>query len=128
MTGLQALVALALFAPGVLGPQLGYGEGAISLFATACFAVGVATSLYGGLLAARLGSFMVAALCALAIAIAMAVASIGTLAALVASGLIVGLAFGPETPASSTLLARLARPEQRPLISPCARPATRSAP
>ena len=51
MTGLQALVALALFAPGVLAPQLGYGEGAISLFATACFAVGVATSLYGGLLA-----------------------------------------------------------------------------
>ena len=116
MTGLQALVALALFAPGVLGPQLGYGEGAISLFATACFAVGVWTSLYGGLLAARLGSFMVAALCALAIALAMAVASIGTLAALLVSGLIVGLAFGPETPASSTLLARLARPEQRPLI------------
>jgi MFS family permease len=32
------------------------------------------------------------------------------------AGLIVGLAFGPETPASSTLLARLARSEQRPLI------------
>ena len=116
MTGLQALVALALFAPGVLGPQLGYGEGAISLFATACFSVGAATSLYGGLLAARLGSFMVAALCALAVAVAMAVASLGTLAALLVSGIIVGLAFGPETPASSTLLARLARPEQRPLI------------
>ena len=59
---------------------------------------------------------MVAALCALAVAIAMAVASFGTLAALLVSGIIVGLAFGPETPASSTLLARLARPEQRPLI------------
>jgi MFS family permease len=116
MTGLQALVALALFAPGVLGPQLGYGEGAISLFATACFAVGAATSLYGGMLAARLGSFTVAALCGLAVAVAMAVASLGTLAALLLSGLIVGLAFGPETPASSTLLAKLARPGQRPLI------------
>jgi MFS family permease len=118
MTGLQALVALALFAPGVLAPKLGLDEHDIGLFATAVFAVGMATSIYGGVLAARLGSFAVAALCALAVAAAMALATAaGTSTALViAAGLVLGLAFGPETPASSALLARLAKTEQRPLI------------
>ncbi len=116
MTGLQALVAIALFAPGVLAPKLGIAEREVGAFTTAVFAVGAATSVYGGLLAARLGPFAVAALCALAVALAMAVAAIGTLPALIVAGVLLGLAFGPETPASSTLLARLARPEQRPLI------------
>ena len=116
MTGLQALVALALFAPGVLAPKLGIGERDISLFTTSVFVVGVATSMAGGMLAARLGSLSVAALCALAVAAAMATAMHGSAAALIAAGAILGLAFGPETPASSALLARLSRPEQRPLI------------
>jgi MFS family permease len=116
MTGLQALVAVALFAPGVLAPKLGIGEGDISLFTTSVFVVGVATSMAGGMLAARLGSFAVAAMCALAVAVAMGITSHTSTAALVVAGAILGLAFGPETPASSALLARLARPEQRPLV------------
>jgi hypothetical protein len=56
MTGLQALVALALFAPGVLAPKLGIGERDISLL-TSVFVVGVATSMAGGMLAARLDRF-----------------------------------------------------------------------
>ena len=116
MTGLQALVAVALFAPGVLAPRLGLGQTEISVFATCVFAVGALTSVYGGLAAARLGPFAVAALCALAVAASMLAAWLATLTALVAAGLLLGLAFGPETPASSTLLSKLARPEQRPLI------------
>ncbi|MEZ0302602.1 MAG: MFS transporter [Hyphomicrobiaceae bacterium] len=116
MTGLQALVALALFAPGVLAPKFGISERDISLFTTSVFVVGVATSMAGGMLAARLGSLSVAALCALAVAAAMTTAMHGSSAALIAAGAILGLAFGPETPASSALLARLSRPEQRPLI------------
>lgn len=116
MTGLQALVALALFAPGVLAPKLGIGERDISLFTTSAFVVGVATSLVGGMLAAWLGSLAVAALCALAVGAAMATVMQGSAVALVIAGAMLGLAFGPETPASSALLARLARPEQRPLI------------
>jgi MFS family permease len=46
----------------------------------------------------------------------MALCGLGTLPALVAAGLLLGLAFGPETPASSTLLSKLATPRQRPLI------------
>jgi MFS family permease len=45
-------------------------------------------------------------------AIGMSASTLG----LVAAGAVLGLAFGPETPASSALLARLGRPQQRPLI------------
>ena len=116
MTATQALVAFGLFAPGVLAPKLGLAVSSVSLFATAVFAVGMATSLYGGLLAQRFGPCRVAAGCALAVALAMMIAAEASLVALVVAGLCLGLAFGPETPASATLLGRLASPEQRPLI------------
>ncbi len=116
MTATQALVALALFAPGVLAPKLGLTVGDVSLFAAAVFATGMATSFYGGRLADRYGSCRVAAFCAFAVAAGMLCATASSTAALMIAGILVGVAFGPETPASSTLLGRLARPEQRPLI------------
>jgi MFS family permease len=116
MTGVQALVAIALFAPGVLAPKLGLEVSDISIYATAVFAVGMATSLYGGILAQRFGPCRVAAGCALAVCVGMLIATGATTPALLIAGLCVGLAFGPETPASSTLLGRLATPRQRPLI------------
>jgi MFS family permease len=116
MTALQALVALALFAPGVLAPSLGLGVAEVGLFTTTVFAVGMATSLVGGKLARQFGPCVVATGCAIAVACGMGLASVGGLIFLVLAGLVVGLAFGPETPASSTLLSSLATPAQRPLI------------
>jgi MFS family permease len=116
MTGTQALVALALFAPGVLAPKLGLSVADISLFTAIVFAVGMATSLFGGRFADRYGACRVAAFCALAVAAGMLCAAASSTVTLLIAGILVGMAFGPETPASSTLLGRLARPEQRPLI------------
>lgn len=116
MTGTQALVALALFAPGVLAPRLGLTVQDVSLFAVCVFTVGMATSFAGGRLADRFGSCRVAAGCALAVALGMACATQSSAAMLIASGALIGLAFGPETPASSKLLGRLASPANRPLI------------
>lgn len=116
MTATQALVALALFAPGVLAPRLGLGVREVGYFAVAVFAVGMATSFVGGRLADRFGSCRVAAACAIAVALGMACAMSSSAGLLIAGGMLVGLAFGPETPASSKLLGRLARPEQRPLV------------
>jgi MFS family permease len=117
MTGLQALVSLALFAPGVLAPKTGLSEGALALFATTVFAVGTVTSFWGGALADRFGSFRVASLCALVTAAGMLVfvAGSGAVAAVVA-GVLVGLAFGPETPASAALLNRLSTEANRPFV------------
>jgi MFS family permease len=113
---LQAIVAMALFAPGVLAPRLGLSELAIALFSTACFAVGMAGALWGGALVARFGSLGVASACMVAVIVSMALGASGSLVALLLAGLMLGLAFGPETPASSALLGKLARPEQRSTI------------
>ncbi len=116
MTGTQALVALALFAPGVLAPKLDLSVADISRFTAIVFAVGMATSLFGGRLADRYGACRVAAFCAFSVAAGMLCAAASSTVTLLIAGILVGLAFGPETPASATLLGRLARPEQRPLI------------
>lgn len=116
MTGLQALVALALFAPGVLAPKLALDVVDVGLFTTAVFATGMATSFAGGRLAARYGPCAIAAACAVATAAAMSIASAGTTFMLVIAGLVLGLAFGPETPASSTLLSKLVTDATRPLV------------
>jgi MFS family permease len=117
MTGLQALVALALFAPGVLAPRLGIDPAGLGLFTTTGFAVGMAASLYGGVLAGRLGPFRVASLCAAAVAAAMLCAMTGGSApGLLAAGIAIGLACGPETPASAAILGRLVQEADRPMV------------
>lgn len=116
MTGLQGVVALALFAPGVLAPGLGIDEQAIALFTTGCFGVGMVTALFGGALIARFGSFAVAAGCMVFVILSMMMSSLATPIALAFAGAILGLAFGPETPASSALLGHLATPRQVPMV------------
>jgi MFS family permease len=116
MTWLQALVALALFAPGVVAPQAHIQVWQLSLFSCAVFAVGMLASFWGGGMITRFGSLRVASACAMAIAMSMALASIGSTTALLAAGLCLGLAFGPETPASTALLARLVTNQQRAFV------------
>ena len=116
MTALQALVALALFAPGVLAPAAGISPGALALFSGACFAVGMPAALFSARLIHAMGSFGTAAFCMLVLALAMACMGMGGTAALLIAGALTGLAFGPETPASSALLGRVASERQRPLV------------
>jgi len=116
MTWLQALVALALFAPGVVAPKADIAVWQLSMFSSAVFAVGMMASFWGGGVTTQLGSFRVASLCAAAIVVSMALASLGSSAALLAAGLCLGLAFGPETPASAALLAKLVTNEQRAFV------------
>jgi MFS family permease len=116
MTWLQALVALALFAPGVVAPRAHIEVWQLSMFSCAVFAVGIPASFWGGGFIARIGSLRIASLCAAAVVASMALASLGSTAALLAAGLCLGLAFGPETPASAALLARLVTTERRAFV------------
>ena len=116
MTSLQALVALALFAPGVVAPRAHIEVWQLSMFSCAVFAVGIPASFWGGGFIARVGSLRIASLCAAAIVVGMALASLGSSAALLAAGLCLGLAMGPETPASAALLARLVTAERRAFV------------
>jgi MFS-type transporter involved in bile tolerance (Atg22 family) len=116
MTSLQALVALALFAPGVVAPRAHIEVWQLSMFSCAVFAIGIPASFWGGGFITRLGSMRIATLCAAAIVVSMALASLGSTVALLAAGLCLGFAFGPETPASAALLARLVTSERRAFV------------
>ncbi|NPU66522.1 MFS transporter [Bradyrhizobium sp. 83012] len=116
MTALQALVSLALFAPGTVAPRAGLSIEELSLFSTAAFAISLVSSFWGGTLVQKIGSLRVAALCAVAVCVGMSMATLGQGWALLGAGLVLGLAAGPETPASAALLGRLVPPEQRAMV------------
>jgi MFS family permease len=116
MTALQALVSLALFAPGTVAPRAGLSIEQLSLFSTAAFAISLVSSFWGGTLVQKIGSLRVAALCAVAVCAGMSLATLGYGWALLGAGLVLGLAAGPETPASSALLGRLVQPEKRAMV------------
>ena len=117
MTALQMLVACAMFAPGVMAPRLGLDASTLGLYTTTTCVVAMVTTFAGGMLASRYGGFRVASVCAVAVLCATAVAAAaGASALLIVAGVILGLAYGPETPASSSVLFRVTPPAQRPLI------------
>ena len=117
MTALQMLTAGAMFAPGVMAPRIGIDPVTLGLYATAPCVVGFLITFAGGMLATRYGSFRVASVCAIFVFVAMGVAAwSGASPALILAGVIFGFAYGPETPASSTLLFRITPPEKRPLL------------
>jgi MFS family permease len=117
MTALQVLVSGALFAPGIMAPSIGIDPATLGFYTTAACAVGIFTAFAGGMLAARYGGFRVASACAVLVFAAMGVAILsGASALLILVGFIMGFAFGPETPASSSVLSRVATPALRPLV------------
>jgi MFS family permease len=117
MTALQMLIACAMFAPGVMAPSISIDPTTLGLYATAPCVVGFLVTFVGGMLAGRYGSFRVATVCAVAVFCAMAVAAwSGASATLVIAGIILGFAYGPETPASSAMLFRITPPDKRVLV------------
>ena len=117
MTALQMLIACAMFAPGVMAPRIGIDPVTLGLYATAPCVVGFLITFAGGMLAGRYGSFRVATVCSVAVFAAMGIAAwSGASATLILAGVILGFAYGPETPASSTMLFRITPPAKRPLV------------
>jgi MFS family permease len=117
MTALQMLTSCALMAPAVMAPRIGIDAATLGLYATAGCVVGMLTTFIGGVYAGRYGSFRVATVCAAFALCAMAVsASAGASPLLILAGIILGCAYGPETPASSALLWRITPPRTRPLV------------
>ncbi len=116
----MSIVAGGFFAVPTLAPviaaDLGIDAGLIGLYATLVFLVGMISSLLGGPLAARYGALRILAVSLGCVALGLSVAATGSVAALFIGGLILGLGFGPETPASSLVLSRIATGPRRPFI------------
>lgn len=121
MAMLQALVALAIFSVSVTAPATGLSLQSVGVFQSVLFGVGAVLSLLAGKLCAHFGPIRVAQGCALAVAagaLLLAAASTQTLSLgwLLGAAVLFGLAFGPETPASSAFLGPLTPPARRPFV------------
>ncbi|MBV8838037.1 MAG: MFS transporter [Alphaproteobacteria bacterium] len=117
MSALQALVACAIFAPGVMAPRIGIAPATLGAYATAACVVAFFFTFAGGQFAGRYGSFRVASFCAVIVFATMGIAAwSGASPWLAIAGVVLGLAYGPETPASSTILFRITPPAKRPLV------------
>lgn len=122
MTAVQAVTAMGTFALSVLAPQLGVGLSALGALGSVLFGIGALSSLATGRLIRRFGDLPLAAMCMGAVLLAMLCLAGGALAgglspwSLWPAVLLLGLAFGPETPACASVLARVTPLARRPWI------------
>lgn len=120
LTLVQVSIAFGVLSISVLAPvlirELGVGLGFIGTYSAILWGTSLVTIVLSGELLARFGPARMSQACCLGVALAMTVAATGSIVALAVCAAIIGLAAGPETPASSQLLMRLTTPRQRPLI------------
>jgi MFS family permease len=111
MLATQVLVAAAGLAAPVLAPiaapGLGYEPYLVGLFVSLMYASAATVGLVSGAVVVRWGAVRVSQLCLLCSAAGLAVATLGEAWALALGALILGFGYGPATPASSHLLARV---------------------
>ncbi|MDB5895490.1 MAG: hypothetical protein JWQ88_3021 [Rhodoferax sp.] len=122
MMAVQAVVAMGTFALSVLAPQLGVDVQALGVLGSVLFGAGALSSLATGSMIRRFGDLPLAALCMAAVMLAMLCLAGGAAAgglspwALWPAVLLLGIAFGPETPACASVLARVTPLARRPWI------------
>ena len=120
MTLLQAIVALGAFALSVLAPQLDLSVERLGALNATLFGVGAAGALLAGRLIRRFGDLRLASACLVAVALAMLCLAAGSVLGLGwmlwPAVVLLGVAFGPETPASTAVLARVTPAQRRSLV------------
>jgi MFS family permease len=117
---IQVVMALGTLAVPALAPEiaaeLGVEATLVGGFATLLWLSAIAASLMTGALIERWGPLRMGQLCLVLYAAGLAAAAHGSLVMLALSAIGIGLGCGPETPASSALLARAAPVRWRNLI------------
>jgi Major Facilitator Superfamily len=113
MTGVQAMIAAGIFGLGVAAPLIGLPVAQLGWLNAIIFALGAAGAARAGVLCKRWGSVRVAAACVLCVVLASLLMCLPTNLAIWPAAVLLGLAFGPETPASSASLVRVCTPAQR---------------
>ena len=112
--GVQIVAALAFQAVPVMAPaaaaDLGFEQRDVGYFTALVFVVAAPAAVAGGVLVRRLGALGVSQACMLTCGIAAIAFGLGSAWILLPAALLLGLGYGPTTPASSDLLARLTPP------------------
>jgi sugar phosphate permease len=111
---IQALVAAALLAPAVIAPSvaaaLGIPVSSVGIFVAIVYLSGICATLYSGTLIARWGPIRTSQIGLLVCAAGLACVATGVVWLGVAGAILVGLGYGPITPASSHILIRTTPP------------------
>ncbi|MGZ8256044.1 MAG: MFS transporter, partial [Burkholderiaceae bacterium] len=107
---IQALVAMATITVPVLAPaassELNVSAGLIGLYVSLVYLGSMLSSAASGDLIRRIGAIRCSQYCLILCAVGLAVLTIGSTPALIASALVLGIGYGPITPASSHILAK----------------------
>jgi len=107
---IQAMVAMAVLTLPVMAPAVAQALGASAAYAGVYVAIvyagGMAASLAGGTAVARWGAIRVSQAGLVLCAAGLALCAVPSLAAMALGAFLIGLGYGPITPASSHLLAR----------------------
>jgi MFS family permease len=107
---IQALVAMALITVPVMGPvlaqALGISAAWLGIYVGVVYAAAMCASLAAGAAVARFGAIRVSQAGLLLCAAGLACSALGTAPAIAIGAVLVGLGYGPVTPASSHLLAQ----------------------
>lgn len=113
--GAMALLTLPAMAPEV-ARALGVSTSQAGLYIAVAYAAALVSSLAAGSAVQRWGAIRVSQICLLLCAAGLALGVAGWLPAVALGAVLIGLGYGPITPASSHLLARTTRPAQMSLV------------
>ncbi|MFN4090049.1 MAG: MFS transporter, partial [Alphaproteobacteria bacterium] len=113
--GSMANLTLAVMAPAA-APAFGLDASWIGVYSGIMYIGAVASTLVSGGFVSRWGPIRVSQVSLLASGFGLALMPIGSAWVLIPSALLVGLGYGPMTPASSHILARKAPPQHMSLI------------
>lgn len=120
MFAMQVMMSMAGLAAPVfavrLAADLGISAGWVGLYMSAVFVVAMFSGVLGGGAVLRLGAVRVAQICLVVAAAALALMCLGQVAWVVLAALMIGLAYGPPTPASSHILARTTPAHLMPIV------------
>lgn len=117
---IQALVSMALITLPVMGPavaaHLGVAPALIGLYVALVYGAAMMASLAAGTAVARFGALRVSQVSLLLCAVGLAMSTAASLPAIALGAVLIGLGYGPVTPASSHLLARSTPPHRLSLV------------
>lgn len=113
---IQAFVSMTsatvpVFAP-VAAADIGVAVNCVGIFVALIYVGGMLSSLVSGDIILRYGALRVSQGCLLFCALGIALTSIGTVSAMILSGLLIGFGYGSVTPASSHILVKTTPPHQ----------------
>lgn len=117
---IQALVSMAVVTVPVLAPEAasetGISASYAGIFIALVYGASMASSMISGPLVQRFGAIRVSQACLAACAMGLAGVALGALPLFIVSALLLGMGYGPVTPASSHILAKSTPPERMALI------------